>query len=121
MKTVMCKTWEELTKEVKRGNFEHSYRPETWEDLCQVGPRSYPCMGEPAGSDAADFTMQEFVPVFNKELCTKCGTCYVFCHLGLIYEEEDGYFNSRTEYCRSCGVCAYECKSGAIEMVRKYK
>ena len=120
MKMKIVKTFPEVVELVKKKDFEFSYRPETLEDLCEYGPRMLPCKGLPA-SDTPEFIMRDYLPKFNKEKCTQCGICWVFCPLGVIYEEEDGYFNYDEEFCRACGVCAHECSAGAIEMVRLIK
>ena len=114
---VIVKTFAETLEQVKKGNFAYSYRPESIEDLCPHGPRILACKGEPA-SLTKEFMMRDFLPVFDKEKCTQCGTCWIFCPLAVVYEDDDGYFDVDTEFCRACGVCAHECPAGAITMER---
>jgi len=71
-------------------------------------------MGTPQ-SQVADFIMKGFTVTMDKEKCTQCGTCWVFCPLGVIQETEDGYFEIDHEYCRPCGICAHECPADAIK------
>jgi len=119
-KQKIVKTFAEVVELVKKGDFDYSYRPETLEDLCQEGPRMLTCKGARA-SETPDFVTREYLPEFDDEKCTQCGTCWVLCPLGVISEKEDGYFNVDEEYCRGCGVCAWECPTQAIEMVRIVK
>ena len=56
-------------------------------------------------------------PVFHKEKCIKCGTCWKFCPNGSIKNGE--YPEWDYEYCKGCGICAEECPVNAIEMVRE--
>jgi 2-oxoacid:acceptor oxidoreductase delta subunit (pyruvate/2-ketoisovalerate family) len=116
----IVKTFYETIDLVKKGDFDFGWRPETIEDLCQEGPRCLPSRGAPA-SVTPDFMMREYLPKFHKEKCSQCGTCWVFCPLGIIYEEEDGSYGYEVEFCRACGICAHECPTQAIEMVRLIK
>lgn len=106
----------EVLKEVKQGNYLYSWRPEYLEDLAE-GPKCFACKGAPA-SEGADFIMKEFEVKIDKEKCTQCGICWIFCPLGVIYEDEEGYFMIDEEYCRACGICVYECPTKAIEMTK---
>lgn len=54
-------------------------------------------------------------PVLDKERCTNCLLCWVFCPEGAIYRTEDKV-EIDYEYCKGCGVCANECARGAIKM-----
>ncbi|MHA1341693.1 MAG: 4Fe-4S binding protein [Promethearchaeota archaeon] len=58
-------------------------------------------------------------PVLDKEKCTKCGICWLFCPEGTISQADDGYFNIDYDYCKGCGICAHECPSGAMKMIRE--
>ncbi len=55
-------------------------------------------------------------PVFDKEKCSKCGMCFLFCPEGCIKQTEEGYFMPDLEYCKGCGICAEECPRKAILM-----
>ncbi len=54
-------------------------------------------------------------PVLDKERCTNCLLCWVFCPESAIYRTEDKV-EIDYEYCKGCGVCANECARGAIKM-----
>jgi len=60
-------------------------------------------------------------PIFDKDKCTKCGLCYLYCPEGCIYQTDDGYFEADLFYCKGCGICANECppKASAITMVEE--
>ena len=57
-----------------------------------------------------------FKPVMDKEKCTKCQFCWVYCPEAVIDKDtlEIDYY-----YCKGCGICAKECPVKAIEMVRE--
>ncbi|MFH1002649.1 MAG: 4Fe-4S binding protein [Chloroflexota bacterium] len=59
--------------------------------------------------------------IMNREKCTKCGLCYIFCPEGCIQPAPDaeGYFDIDLFYCKGCGICAHECPSDAITMVEE--
>lgn len=116
IKTV--KTFAEVVELVRKKDFCFCYQPENVEDLPQVGPRVFASMG---ALGVRDFVSPDFLPKFQKEKCTQCGACWVYCPLGIVHEDEDGYFDNDEDACRACGVCAHECPAGAIEMVRLYK
>jgi pyruvate ferredoxin oxidoreductase delta subunit len=54
-------------------------------------------------------------PVLDKERCTNCLLCWVFCPESAIYRTEDK-IEIDYEYCKGCGVCANECAREAIKM-----
>lgn len=55
-------------------------------------------------------------PVVDKDLCIKCGMCFLFCPEGCIKQTEEGYFEADPYYCKGCGICAEECPRKAIKM-----
>jgi 2-oxoacid:acceptor oxidoreductase delta subunit (pyruvate/2-ketoisovalerate family) len=112
IKTVQ--TFDEVVELVKKRQFSYHWRPQYLEDLAE-GPRCCACMGVPA-SEGADFVMKGYKVTMNREKCTKCGACWVYCPLGVIDEMQDGFFEIDRDYCRPCGICAQECKFGAIEL-----
>jgi pyruvate ferredoxin oxidoreductase delta subunit len=55
-------------------------------------------------------------PVLEKEKCTKCGLCFLYCPEGCIQPDKEGWFIADLKYCKGCGVCAAECPRKAIAM-----
>ncbi len=56
-------------------------------------------------------------PVLNRDACKQCGICAMYCVIGCISEQPDGYFVPNYAYCKGCGVCANECPAHAINML----
>ena len=84
----------------------------TWKEL-NVG-----CVIDEPGNAATyrtgDWRSQR--PVYNKDRCIRCGTCYVFCPDMAIKIIQDWYIEHDFYYCKGCGICAEECPTGAIAM-----
>lgn len=84
----------------------------TWKEL-NVG-----CVIDEPGNAATyrtgDWRSQR--PVYNKDRCIRCGTCYVFCPDMAIKIIQDGYIEHDLYYCKGCGICAEECPTDAIAM-----
>lgn len=55
-------------------------------------------------------------PVVDKEKCTYCGLCSLYCPPQCMLDKKD-HFEANLEYCKGCGICAKECPLGAITMV----
>jgi pyruvate ferredoxin oxidoreductase delta subunit len=55
-------------------------------------------------------------PVIDKEKCSKCGLCWLYCPDGAIRALEDGYYEPDLFYCKGCGICAKVCPREAIAM-----
>jgi pyruvate ferredoxin oxidoreductase delta subunit len=85
----------------------------TWKEL-KVG-----CVIDEPGNAASyrtgDWRSQR--PVYNKDRCIRCGTCYIFCPDMAIKILTDGYIEHDLYYCKGCGICAEECPTEAIAMV----
>jgi len=67
-----------------------------------------------------------FIPAFNLENCSGCGSCAEKCHLGAIkiVEETPGDKNSRypvlnEDICIGCGICIDACKKDAVYLLRR--
>ena len=58
-------------------------------------------------------------PVLEKEKCTKCGLCFLYCPEGCIQPDKEGWFVADLKYCKGCGVCAAECPRKAIAMAQE--
>jgi len=105
--------FDEVVELVQERQYSYHWRPQYLEDLAE-GPRCCSCMGVPA-YEGADFIMKGYKVTMNKEKCTKCGACWIYCPLGVIRETEGGYFEIDHDFCRPCGICANECPSDAID------
>jgi 2-oxoacid:acceptor oxidoreductase delta subunit (pyruvate/2-ketoisovalerate family) len=85
-----------------------------WEELPPI-PISLPIKG--AIGTTGDW--RTFKPVIDREKCTKCGICWMYCPEGTIIKNEKGEFEVDYVYCKGCGICAKECPTKSIEMVRE--
>lgn len=56
-------------------------------------------------------------PHLNREKCTHCGTCYLYCPVMCICDK-NSFFETDLSFCKGCGICAKVCHSKAITMVR---
>ena len=55
-------------------------------------------------------------PIINKDKCTKCGVCFLYCPVFSI-EKREGSFIIDYSYCKGCAICAHECPTNAIDMI----
>jgi len=58
-------------------------------------------------------TWRSHRPVVDKDKCTNCLLCWIWCPEGVISKETEIDY----EYCKGCGLCARECPIGAITMI----
>ena len=59
-------------------------------------------------------------PVINKNICKKCGTCWLICPdiaIKLIPKDKEVEIEIDYDYCKGCGMCFEECPVNAISMV----
>lgn len=69
-----------------------------------------------------------FMPVFEYNLCIRCGICEISCPDMSIYSDkesvdEKGKFLRKVnyDYCKGCGICANECPKNVITMTLEEK
>ena len=55
-------------------------------------------------------------PILNKDKCTKCGLCAIYCPEGCIKKTSEGYYEANLYHCKGCAICSAECPKKAIEM-----
>jgi 2-oxoacid:acceptor oxidoreductase delta subunit (pyruvate/2-ketoisovalerate family) len=56
------------------------------------------------------------VPVCDKEKCTACTLCVLYCPEGVIKVDKKNKYVVDLDYCKGCGICAVVCPVKAIEM-----
>ena len=88
--------------------------PKNKDDL-PITPLSRPCIG----STGKTGSWRTFRPVVNREKCTKCRICWVFCPEGCIELGADNAPKINYDYCKGCGICAHECPLKIIIMERE--
>ena len=71
------------------------------------------------GSSAQYLTgdWRTFKPVKDKEKCTQCGFCWLYCPEGAFKKTKDGDYEVDLTFCKGCGICARECPVKALVMV----
>ena len=62
-------------------------------------------------------------PVWNKDTCINCLTCWIYCPDASIVVEDGKMTGINYDYCKGCGICAAVCppKVHAIEMEQERK
>ena len=55
-------------------------------------------------------------PVWNHELCFKCGICSLSCPDAAVLQVDDGFYDVNPDRCKGCGICSEECINEAITM-----
>jgi len=58
-----------------------------------------------------------FKPVVDKEKCSRCGLCELYCPDNAINADLD----IDLDFCKGCGICANECPKKAIAMVKNQR
>lgn len=78
-------------------------------------PISFPTKG--AIGETGDW--RTFRPVIDREKCTNCGMCWLYCPEGVVQPNAEGQLEIDYVYCKGCGICANQCKVKALTMVRE--
>ena len=95
------------------------YRPKTWKEL-PIGGMIL------EGGNSHDYetgSWRTFRPVLDREKCTDCLICWIYCPDSSILVKEGKHGGFDLEHCKGCGICAEVCppKIRAIEMVEEAK
>jgi len=56
------------------------------------------------------------VPIVDKEKCTNCLTCWIFCPDNSIIVENEKMVGFKLTHCKGCGICANQCPAKCITM-----
>ena len=59
------------------------------------------------------------LPEWDKDICIRCGLCYIYCPDGAVYRTDDGFFEADEKMCKGCGICHRECWFGVISMIEE--
>ena len=74
----------------------------------------------PATSEEYDTTgWRAFKPVVDKEKCTGCLICWIYCPEPAIIRTPDRKIEFDYKHCKGCGICEVECPVKAIRMVKE--
>jgi len=60
-------------------------------------------------------------PVWNKEKCTQCMICWMYCPDMAIPQKDGKRLEMDFDFCKGCGICKAECPFGAITMEKEKK
>jgi pyruvate ferredoxin oxidoreductase gamma subunit len=58
-------------------------------------------------------------PVIDREICTRCGLCFVRCPDGAIALDEEGFPVIDYDHCKGCLICHQICPLQAIEVEKE--
>ena len=58
-------------------------------------------------------------PEINRQKCTKCGMCWIYCPEGAIEMGEEGRYRINLLSCKGCAICEKGCAIKAITMVKE--
>ena len=60
-------------------------------------------------------------PVWNKEKCTQCMICWMYCPDMAIPQKNGKRTETDLDFCKGCGICKQVCTFGAITMEKEKK
>ncbi len=88
-----------------------------WKELPEGGTITEP--GSSVLFDASAWRTS--IPIIDREKCTKCGMCWIFCPEAAIKVNPDGGYEVEYMYCKGCGICEKACAVKAIKMEEEKK
>ncbi len=86
----------------------------TWKDLTPI-PISKP----EKASMGITGEWRVFKPVYDRETCSKCLSCWMFCPENVVTVDEEGYPVIDYTYCKGCGICVSICPKKSMRLVRE--
>ncbi len=60
-----------------------------------------------------------FKPVYDREDCNKCLSCWMYCPESAVSVDEEGYPVIDYTYCKGCGVCVSVCPKKTMHLIRE--
>lgn len=60
-----------------------------------------------------------FKPLQDKEKCSNCLLCWIYCPDSSIIVEEGKVKGIDYQHCKGCGICAQVCPRKCIQMVKE--
>jgi len=87
----------------------------TWKDM-EVGNIVIEA-GSASARKTGDWRTER--PILDKEKCTKCALCWLYCPDAAIEPAEEGYYVAGLDYCKGCGICAEICPVEAVTMIEE--
>ncbi|MDO8123028.1 MAG: 4Fe-4S binding protein [Candidatus Hermodarchaeota archaeon] len=82
--------------------------------------KRFTCITYPeAGAMGLTGDWRIFRPVVDKEKCTGCQICWMYCPDAAITMDEDNIPVFNLEYCKGCMICETNCPVKAISRVRE--
>jgi 2-oxoacid:acceptor oxidoreductase delta subunit (pyruvate/2-ketoisovalerate family) len=81
-----------------------------------------PLVSEPGNTASRDMTSWRTLrPVIEREKCTNCLICWIFCPEPAIFRNSLGQVEIDYMHCKGCGICAEECPRKAIRLVLEHE
>lgn len=75
-----------------------------------------PLISKPkTGSAGRTGNWRVFKPVIDRDSCSKCGLCVMYCPEDVVSEEIEINY----EYCKGCGICYNICPQKAVSLVEE--
>lgn len=102
---------EEVPLRHMEGKSTEAIQPVGYEDVV-MGTPSILAPGNAAARKTGSWRVER--PEIDRDLCTRCGLCFVHCPDGAIALDEQGYPVIDYEHCKGCLICLEQCRPHAI-------